>query len=429
MLGSILVSYLIVQRLTKNTFLSLLTSFLVTIMPLGIFFGRNVQPEPPALFFMLLGTYFYLLWTNSLSKKHLLYASLFVGIAAIFKVTFLIVFIPWLFVFPYKAIFSNFRKKKSQFISKVVYFIIGLLPFLILRILFEVTIVDKDKGNFVFHFSDLLSSAFWAKRTPILKSFLADNFTWWFVTFAIIGLVFCLIKYRSKFSRFMIGFAISIPIYIAIVSAKIAGHSYYQMPFLFLVCALSAYFIYIIGSTLSSLTKVKWLLYVVLAILLFTIPSLDAANDRVWDTNFYGQDVIGGYIESQTISSDRMVTFSHSQTLAVCSYAHRRCGSIYNTTHLQRVEDIFNVNFIYVDAAYLNKLHNHKAFEYIQKNYKIDLVGAFKIGNSQLIPTAFLLRKGGTYNLTEVEQKQGHFAKEYTRRTSDPAQFFIIKND
>ncbi len=53
-LGSILAFYFLVKRLTKDEPLALLSACLLAIMPLAVFFGRNIQPETPALFFLLL---------------------------------------------------------------------------------------------------------------------------------------------------------------------------------------------------------------------------------------------------------------------------------------------------------------------------------------------------------------------------------------
>ena len=53
--ASILVIYFVGLILFKDNVLSLFCAFLLAIMPLAVFFSRNLQPESPAFFFMLLG--------------------------------------------------------------------------------------------------------------------------------------------------------------------------------------------------------------------------------------------------------------------------------------------------------------------------------------------------------------------------------------
>ncbi|HBU08313.1 MAG TPA: hypothetical protein DEA99_03770 [Candidatus Omnitrophica bacterium] len=100
-LGSIPLLYLIVKKLSKSRSLALLSSLLLTIMPLGVFFGRNIQPEIPALFFLLLCIYFGLSWFNDFNLKSAIYSGFSLCISILFKFTFLIGIIPLLGIFPF----------------------------------------------------------------------------------------------------------------------------------------------------------------------------------------------------------------------------------------------------------------------------------------------------------------------------------------
>jgi len=426
MMGSIVTIYFIIKQLSNSEYLSLLSSFLLSFMPLGIYFGRNIQPESPALFFILIGTLFYLKWTDTLSFKHAFLALLLIGIAGCFKSTFLIIGIPLLFIFPYSKILVMFKEDKRKFINTTLYSILGLLPFAILTLLFELTLVDKAKKNMDLEPWRVLGFEYWSSRLPALKSYIADNYTWWFFYFAVIGLIFALLKYKTKFSRFVIGYSFAFIPYAMLISSKLGGHSYYQMPFLPLICILSAYFLYTCGIFIKQISKIKVLQFVPLLILLLTISSVSAANNRVWDTNFYGQDVVGDYLK-ETDTSPKLIAFTHSQGMAVCSYARKGCGGVANSSELMHKEEVFDINSIYIDMSSFNELQNNKElFEYISSNYKIDLAGLIKQGD-QFMPLHLLLKKGGKFNMSDIQNKMPVLKKTYdiTRGNVD---YYWVKN-
>ncbi len=427
MLGAAVTIYFIVKRLSNSEYLSLLSAFLLSFMPLGVYFGRNIQPESPALFFILLGTFFYLKWADSFAFKHAFWALLFIGIAGCFKSTFMIVGIPLLFIFPYSRVLSMLRENRKNFIYTVVYSLLGILPFAILTVLFEVTIVDKSKKNLDFEPFRVFGLEYWSARLPALKSYIADNYTWWFFYFAVFGLVLAMIKYKTKFSRFVIGYAFAFVPYTMLISSKLAGHSYYQMPFLPLVCILAAYFIYSCGIFIRQLTGIKVLQFVPLLALLLTISSVTAADNRVWDTIFYGQDVVGEYLK-ETDTSPKLFAFTHSQGMAVCSYARKGCGGAGNLSEFIHKEKAFGINSVYIDMSQLNELMNNKEiFKYISENYKIELVGLIKQGD-QFGPLHLLLARGGIFNMSEVQNKMPVLKKVYDTKRGN-IEYYWVKND
>ncbi|MBN1645241.1 glycosyltransferase family 39 protein [Candidatus Woesearchaeota archaeon] len=428
MTGSIILLYYIVKQLTNNEYLSLLSSFFLSFMPLGIYFGRNIQPESPALFFILLGSLLYLKWTEILKLKFAFWSMLAVGIAGCFKATYLIILVPFVFVFPYYKILAMLREKRKNFFYSALYGFLGFLPCIFLNLLFEVTMLDASKSNYSVDLFRVFGSEYWITRIPAIKSYIADNYTWWFFWFAFVGIIFAAVKYKTKFARFMIGYLLAFVPYVMIISSKFAGHSYYQMPFLPLVCISAAYFFYTCGLLLKRITKIKILQFAPLIILLFAIGSVQAANNRVWDTNFYGQDVIGEYIQKQTEWGDRIIAFTHSQGMAVCSYAKRSCGGAGNLTDFKYKEKVFNIDFVYIDMSQFNNFkNNNEMFEYISGNYKIDLIGLIK-QEDKFAPIQMLLKKGGKFNMSEIETRRPLLKKTYDIKRGK-IEYYWIKND
>ena len=426
MLGSVVTIYFVVKQLANSEYLSLLSAFLLSFMPLGVYFGRNIQPESPALFFILLGVFFYLKWTDSLAFKHAFWALLLIGIAGCFKSTFMIIGIPLLFIFPYYKVLSMLRENRKNFIYTVAYSILGILPFAILTLLFELTIVDKSKKNVELELFRVFGLEYWSTRLPAVKAYIADNYTWWFFYFAVIGLVLALIKYKTKFSRFMIGYVFALVPYIMLISSKFGGHSYYQMPFLPLVCILAAYFIYSLGVFIKQLTGIKILQFIPLLILLVTISSVTAADNRVWDTIFYGQEIVGEYLQ-ETDNSPKLIAFTHSQGMAVCSYARKGCGGVANLSEFMHKEKVFDINSIYIDINQLNEMMSNKElFGYIEKNYKIELVGLIKMGD-QFRPLHLLLTRGGVFNMSAIQNKMPVLKKTYDTKHEN-VEYYWVKN-
>ncbi len=419
-LGSIVLTYHIVKKLTNDDFVSLLSSFFMTIMPLGIYFGQHVQPESPALFFMLLSLFFYLQWIDDLehknSNKNAILFTLSLAISGLFKPTFLIVLIPMAFLFPYKNFYEGIKHHRKEYFKKIGFLVLGFLPFIIMRALYEFSIVDKSKVSYRIELLRTFDSGYWSSRMPSFAAYINDNFTFWFFWIAMIGIILVCFKFRTKLGKFMIGFMIALIPYILLLSSKIAGHAYYQMPFLPMICIASAYVFYILGTTLKQITSKHFALYIPLILILLTVPALQDANDRVYGTLFYGQDYLGQYIKEHTNPGDRLITYAPSQEFAICSYAERRCGSPYNLTHFKRVEQVFNIPYVVISASEWNRVSSDpEVFNYISQNYHLELVGGVVEGN-QIIPITFLLQRPGSLNISIISSQQPKLAVEYDFR-------------
>ncbi len=426
-MAAVITTYLLVKQLTKNEYLSLLSSVLMTIMPLGIYFGRNIQPEPPALFFSLLALYFYVKWLDESRSKDILYATLFFGIAGLFKYTFLIFVIPILFIFPYKEFYHTFLKDRAKALRDIAYAAIGFIPFAFGVLVYEfLTIVDPSKKGYEIDPWRVLTSQYWESRWPIVLSFLKDNYTLWFVFIALAGLIFVVFKLKTRWGKFLVGYTLAIAPYILTISSKFAGHSYYQMPFLPLICILSAYAFFAAGSMLKQISRKDFVLYLPLLLIIFTIPSMQAANERVWGTVFYGQDFLGEYLKTRMLPEERFAALTHSQDLATCSYARHRCGFVGSLEEFKIKETVFKLRYMYIGVPHFNDILNNQdpLWAYIRENYGIDIVGLMNI-NGKLTPTHFILKRGSKFDLNGIQGKQPQLAKVYDSKQGEVAYYYL----
>ena len=251
-LGSVVLIYLLAKKLTKdNEFVSILAAALFSILPLGVFFGRNIQPEMPALFGILFAMYFFVRWIDSWKTSDIAWSAFGFMLAGQFKPTFFICVIPLLVIFPYKDFFARMKhhKEKFLFLKQAGIFVLILLPFILWNFVIS-AMLNTKQGLLVGTFGRvslfrIFSSSYWVDAWPALNAYIRDNYAVWYLAFAVLGILFILFtRPKSRLSKFFVAYAIAIIPYFMILADYVKGHSYYQMPFLPLICIAAAYFIF-----------------------------------------------------------------------------------------------------------------------------------------------------------------------------------------
>ena len=427
--------YLLVRKLTKdNEYIALTAAFIFSILPLAVFFGRNIQPEAPALFFLVLGLYFYVKWIDDFKTKNIVFSGLALMMCAMFKPTFLIGMIPMLFIFPFSEIIPKFikeGKEKKEFvlerkklIIQLVSFAACFFPYFIWNWITAAFLNTKETlfagTSSRIDLFRIFSNTYWAEHWPIIDVYLMENYGIWFLWLALVGFAFMLMKYKTKLSKFCIGYTIALIPYGMIVADYINQHSYYQMPFVPLICICSAYCVYTIGMFIKQLIKIKNIEYVALIILLFTLPSATASTNISYDTIFIGLDVGASYIKSHSAPYERFFIEGGSQTVGVCYNADRRCAWISNGADLKMAEQQLNftTGFIHVSGGGLNNLYQKpEMLEYIEGNYRITQLGLIPQESASL--QYIIVQKGGTSDLNNltnnnIVKTQPLLAKTYT---------------
>jgi hypothetical protein len=251
-------------------------------------------------------------------------------------------------------------------------------------------------------FTRVTDISFWVQAWAPVSSFLSDNFTWWYVMFALLGLL--LIKYKSLLGRLSIGYIVGLIVYIIIVSGKIQGHTYYWYIILHMICILSAYFIYGIGLILKKLIKIKYIALLSLVLILITIPAVNDSTNRMFDTNFYGQDMVGKYLLDNKEPNSRLFAFATSQTYAVCTYAKMYCGEPKNESDMIELEKKYNIEYLYIDVYRMQTIESSNVWNYTINNYHISYVGMVPY-NNQLVPYGIVLKKGGMLNFNDISNQ------------------------
>lgn len=452
-LGCIPLIYKITKELGKRKeeqhnkhleWIALTASFLFAIMPLAIFFGRNVQPETPGLFFILLGTFFFLKWREHYlqEKPHyklFSFFSLSILTSILLKVPNGIGVIPLLFFVPYKKLIND----KITLAKLLCMFIVIIAIFPIWATWSKIIMPGSQTvgaGSFSDSFSEVLfnskhvfSGDYFKEAKEPLKAFAKDNYTWWFVAIAILGVLFAvkeLTKQKEQqlyggITSYIFSSVIAIIIYILAFATKTKGHSYYQVLFLFFVCLAAAYAIYSLGHLLNKLTirkghrelRIKYAEYILLAIVLVAAyPSLKTSVNNQFNTLFIGEDVAGDFIRQNSQPNERVFMYgAGSQNVGMLWNAQRYGTHDYidNLTKIQELEQTLNFRWFFLYRDGIPYVQQHPdVWNYIINNYKLRQIGGSVEGNN-FLPLYIVLEKGGTFNADEFQQIPPVLAKTY----------------
>ncbi|MBD3203678.1 phospholipid carrier-dependent glycosyltransferase [Candidatus Woesearchaeota archaeon] len=173
-LGSVIFFYLIIKKLFDNNLMALLSAFLLTLNPLLVFFGRQVQLINPALFFCLGGVYFYLLWLDKFSWKYTILFPFFLMLGIISKYSFAIFVFPMLGIFPFKKFVEKKLWPKFALVLANTLLLSLWIPY--------VFFIYQEPGSgsstiasevLKFNFNTILTDSFWTT----MVSYTADNYS------------------------------------------------------------------------------------------------------------------------------------------------------------------------------------------------------------------------------------------------------------
>lgn len=455
-LASIPLLYLVGKKLTENRLLILTACFFFTLMPISVFFGRNVQPEAPGLFFILLGTYFFLCWreeilVNKFSYKHFLFFTLSFLLTILLKIPNGIGLVPLLFFVPYKVLFQQ----KKYFAYCTILFIL-LMSFFPLWVSFSKWVMPGaatvGTSGFGESFAEVhtnifltLSASYWQEHYLGIRSFVLDNFTAWFFWFSILGIIFGILSRKTLLGRFIIGSAVSVPLYILFFADKVRGHAYYQFVFLPLVCFATAYALFVLADFVKKFllaTPVKYTkaashsfffnglyLFLIALFIFLSFPAITAATNRVFDVIYYGEDIAGDFIYQNSDPTERVfIDGVFSQSVGILWHAHRYgLDEITpNLTWFQELEQTRNFRWVVLYGPGFSTIQSKPdVWNYIQNTYKIRQIGLI-MENDQYAPYYFVLEKNGTFDIDAfVAGKQPYLAATYTT-TDGTFSFYAI---
>lgn len=372
---SVLALYRISLLLFKDEMQALSAGLLLAIMPLAVFFSRNLQPESPAFFFMVLSNLFYLRFASTLKKYNLFISGLSLSLACLYNFNFFITIVPFILCFP----FRRYRQDRKDFLRAGPLFLLFFSPFMIAVIWMRYLnwqgpfLLEKMKPL------DIFTAHYWAEHGMAIWWYAKqENFTTVYILLALSGMAAAFFKRKGLLNRYLIGWTLALVLYGIIYSGYLFENNFSQMPFLILVCISSIYALSSASNFLKKYFKRDFFLMCMLISVSVSAPFICASIVRMFQTAFLGADVAGESLKEFTKPGDRVFLSGHIQGYGILRYSGRSAGWTEDPGEFKDREKEFNINyacFYPVENLFQLKAQNALLFEYIQENYHIKEVG------------------------------------------------------
>jgi len=432
MLLSILCMFWLIEIFLKENIYSLSGALLLSIMPLGVYFSRNLQPESGAFFFMLLGNLMFMKFIRAFKKIYWFCFALCLTITTGYKIAFLIGFVPLLFIFPYKKYISE-RRPRS--ILKEILLLIFPVAVLFLYWIYTKQISFSASWKGRVDFLSVFSISYWEKYGRIIWHYAQnENFTTIYFLLFSLGIILLWInrdKDKSLFGKYLRAWSITIIPYFMVFSDYLNQHNYYQMPFLSFVCLAIVYFIKEISSCVVNIfnltKKLQIFLFIFAAFTVISLPDVKRGIAAHFRVIYPGTDVMGKSLKKITEKNEKFFIYTFSQGYAPCVYAEKKCGWAESLDEFKANEQKFKIRYVVIYPYHFFKNMDKNIKDYLTDNYRVKIVGLTKTING-LFPTILLLEKGGKINTDEF-LKTNNLRLETVYNTIDgPLPFYIISS-
>ncbi len=378
-IASIIVVFLIGRLLFQHIFLAFFGALLLAMMPLAVFFSRNLQAESPALFFMLLANLFYFRFLESRRFYNLAAGGLALVFAWAYKFEFMIGVLPFAFCLPTKS-FLGVRRGFLKFL------VAALIPFsVMLGIMFFIRISGLGTFRYSFKPWEVFTPSYWkAYGNMILWYTAGENFTIPLSLLASWGVLLALFRHKGLIDRYLIGWLGAALIYAMLFSSDLAQNNYAEMPFSAAVAFSCVYSTSYLAGELGRRMRRDCLLLFMMGVAALSSLPVYRSLSRMHTTVFLGQDVAGETLRELSSAHERVFLFSHAQGYAIARYAHRYAGWPKTLEEFKEKEKEYGIRLVCIYPGeymeYLKKAYPD-IFEYIEDNYRIKEIGLQEVQN------------------------------------------------
>jgi hypothetical protein len=141
------------------------------------------------------------------------------------------------------------------------------------------------------------------------------------------------------------------------------------------------------------------------------IPGFYKNTCRMFDTQFFGCDVSGNFLNTKMDRNERFFLFGSHQSVGVANYAERLCifsgtfpGLRISYDQFIGYEKKFSIRWVCIDVlnsgiAIMNQ--DPQVLTYLQKHYGIESVGILKDGENIRL-ASIILKKPGEFDLNSL---------------------------
>ncbi|MDO8660509.1 MAG: hypothetical protein Q7K43_01345, partial [Candidatus Woesearchaeota archaeon] len=223
-----------------------------------------------------------------------------------------------------------------------------------------------------------------------------------FVIGSLVFLCFAWKRLSEPGYKFFFSYLAGAVIWFIVLAEKLQGHNYHQYPLIPLVGFMVAFLFVVVAQTIAKTAKKQWLKPVAVIVFVVLLYSpMQASANRMFDTQFFGLDIAGEYLKEHKMAGERVMHSSH-QAYGILWHADIKGTKRQKDVKLiQYGEDNLNITWLFVYQWDFDMLQMPEVGEHISKNYGLAQIGFFRTKEG-VNPVYFLLHKGGTFNLSEL---------------------------
>ena len=421
-LGIVVLVYLVVKQLFRREDISLFAALLAAVCPVLVFFGRNVQYDVPATFFLVGAVASYLQWRKEAKPIWFGLMAFSIAIAAVSKWPTAIIVVPILLTFPYDRVFplASLKAHIKQYVLGIPAAALILWWWFFSKTLNPTTALSVTSGS-IAHLGQFFTREWW---NIVYTYAYTDNFSKIGVHLALFGIVLSFIFIKKFRYRFLVLWTASFLLYGLAFANFLSHHNYYQIPYAPLWAILVAVFLSFVVSMIPRIKlgplpskSVRWL--VLLAIFFFVLRApLTESTDRQFATQFYGLDVAGEYIKEHGVPGELILDSGH-QDRGLLWHADRDLVRTENVSVMIALEQERNLNWVFVYQWGIGRILGiPEIAEHIYSNYTLKQFGFLLVPGSNQQPQMqemyYLYQRGGSSpTREEFLANFNQYAQEY----------------
>jgi 4-amino-4-deoxy-L-arabinose transferase-like glycosyltransferase len=419
-LTSIFMTYLITRHLFRKDGIAILSAFFMAVCPLFIYFGRTVFFDVPALAFSLIAVYFFLLWDREPKRSYFLNFVIFITLAALTKMVFLVFLLPIAVIFPYRRVFNkkNFMKFLPQYLAALFLPVVFMIWNLISGNAYSSSLMSKINSEFISRF---FSWDYWSRIYLYAHS---ENFTMLGLYLGFLGFVVTLFFLKKKRARFLAAWFLSLIPYVFFVGWMMQGHNYYQLPFVPIWAIMVSFALIIITTTIVNIAssflpqlKQRWIKYpviyaiIVIFFFLFMYGPIRESTVRQFDFQLYGLDTAGEFVKANSEEGERVFGTGNQDT-GFFWYADRQGRTLQpDLDEMKEMEGKLNYRWVFMHfpnggQKFFAQENYQDVWNYIKETYEIRQIGLQRISESaNPMPIYILLEKGNGFMTQDINQE------------------------
>jgi 4-amino-4-deoxy-L-arabinose transferase-like glycosyltransferase len=439
MLAAILCVFYIAYVFTQEHIYSIASAILLSVLPLGVYFARNLQAESGVFFFMCLGNLLWLKFIKDFRRIYFWGFSFAFVITAAYKMAFLIGFLPLFLLLPYKEYFSR-RKIRGILLDSVIFIVPFLFFLLYCGATGQTSFSSCENRLSLFR---IFTLSYWQKHGPVIWYYAkSENFTFVYFLLFVAGIVLVWLNLKnnkSLFARYLRAWSIMIIPYFMVFNDYLNQHNYYQMPFLGMFVLTVVYTLkelsVFTGSYLGIKENLKTFTLLFLIIFVFSAAEIRISILKYFKVIYPGTDEVGRLLKGMTGKDEKFFIYTFNQGYAPCVYAERRCGWVKPLEEFKKTEEDSHVRYIVIYPIYFIKKIPQDTWDYISENYHVSIIGLVpQIRSSEpeitdMVPQIIVLKKDGKVNIEEflkANQNDVNLQKVY-KTVSGKLPFYIMK--